>query len=73
MSMLADTPFQNSGGISMSAVDALRASVKTKIDTANAPMMRHARSRRGGTALLPSITGNTGSTQGASIVKTPDI
>lgn len=56
----------------MSAVEALSNRVKAKIETANEAMIRHARPRPG-VALLPNITGKTGSTHGASMVKTPEI
>jgi len=70
--MIAVTPFQNSGGISMSAVEALRMIEKRYTDTANDAITMTERFLSGDVEVVPRITGRTGSTQGASTVRIPD-
>jgi len=70
--MIAVTLFQNSGGISMRAVDALRMIEKRYTDAANDAITITERLLSGDVEVVPSITGSTGNTQGASMVRIPD-
>jgi hypothetical protein len=65
-------PFQKVGCISMSTVDALSMIENANTESAKDPMIIPIRLLLGCAAVLPSITGSTGSTQGARIVSIPD-
>jgi hypothetical protein len=59
------------GGISMSAVDALRRYVKRSIDSANEPITMKGVLLLLAPTLLPITTGSNGSMQGAKTVRIP--